>query len=141
MTCEDASEQDVAPEGEPGRAAAAAAAVSSSTAGASSTASSSKITLERDRRRRALRTANLEVWLNGPKPPKGPFDSNIKKNTGFIKRVKQTLGTETRDQLAREITTLNLDKYIDEVVQAVPEGLGKCTVAKDCVAAAEVSVA
>jgi hypothetical protein len=93
---------------------------------------------ERDKKRVALRRANLNIWQNGPKPPSGPLDSNMKKNTGFIKRVRQSLGAESKDQLLKEIETLNLEKYIDELVQAVTEGLGKCTGAKDCIAAAEV---
>lgn len=101
-------------------------------------ASTSKLTSERDKKRRDLRSENVQIWTSGPKPPNGPLDSNIKKNTGFIKKVKQTLGVESRDQIVREVATLNLDKYIDEVVQAIPEGLAKCTTAKDCIAAAEV---
>lgn len=100
---------------------------------------SSTFTAERDRKRVALRRANLDTWRNGPKPPFGPLDSNMKKNTGFIKRIRQSLGAESKDQLLKEIETLNLDKYTDELTQAVAEGLGKCTGAKDCIAAAEVS--
>lgn len=99
---------------------------------------SSTISTDRDRKRIALRRTNIEIWKNGPKPPKGPLDSNMKKNTGFIKRIRQSLGAESKDQLLKEIETLNLDKYIEEIILAVAEGLGKCTGAKDCFAAAEV---
>jgi regulator of nonsense transcripts 2 len=112
-------------------------AASSSQQSTSAVASTSKLTLERDKRRLALRTANERVWQDGPSPPKGPLDSNIKKNTAYIKRIRQTLGTETKEQLAKDSLTLNLDKYIEEIVQAIPEGLSKCTNAKDCLAAAE----
>jgi regulator of nonsense transcripts 2 len=93
---------------------------------------------ERDKKRLNLRRANIEIWKNGPKPPTGPLDSNMKKNTGFIKRIRQSLGAESKDQLLKEIETLNLDKYIEEIILAVAEGLGRCTGAKDCIAAAEV---
>ena len=104
-------------------------------------ASSSKLTAEREKRRISLRQSNWDVWQSGPQPPSGPLDSNMKKNTGFIKRVRQSLGVESKEQLIKEVATLNLDKYIDEVIQAIPEGLAKCTSAKDCGAAAEVSAA
>lgn len=107
--------------------------------GPEASTSSSTFWEERDRKRVNLRNANLEIWQTGPRPPSGSLDSNMKKNTGFIKRIRQSLGVESRDQIIKEIETLNLDKYIDEVVQAVPEGLSKCTTAKDCIAAAEVS--
>lgn len=94
--------------------------------------------VERAKKRVALQSANLEVWQDGPSPPCGSLDSNMKKNTGFIKRVRQSLGVESRDSIIKEVATLNLDKYIDEVIQAIPEGLSKCTTAKDCLAAAEV---
>lgn len=99
--------------------------------------STSKLTVERDKKRIAIRTTNLQIWQNGPKTLKGPLDSNMKKNTAFIKRIRQTLGAETKDQLIKDATTLNLDKYIEEIVQAIPEGLSKCNTSKDCIAAAE----
>lgn len=99
--------------------------------------STSKLNTEREKRRLAIRTANLQVWQDGPKTLKGPLDSNMKKNTAFIKRIRQTLGAETKDQLIKDAVTLNLDKYIEEIVQAIPEGLSKCSTSKDCLAAAE----
>ncbi|UZJ53432.1 hypothetical protein CBS101457_002752 [Exobasidium rhododendri] len=114
-------------------------AMASLEAGTSSTtqAASSTWTAERAKKRIALQFANTEIWQNGPSPPSGSLDSNMKKNTGFIKRVRQSLGVESRDVLVKEVETLNLDKYVDEVIQAIPEGLSKCTTAKDCLAAAE----
>ncbi|PWN31703.1 ARM repeat-containing protein [Meira miltonrushii] len=99
--------------------------------------STSKLTIEREKKRIAIRSANLQVWQDGPKALKGPLDSNMKKNTAFIKRIRQTLGAETKDQLIKDATSLNLDKYIEEIVQAIPEGLSKCNTSKDCIAAAE----
>jgi regulator of nonsense transcripts 2 len=103
-------------------------------------ASTSSWIEERAKKRIALQSANAEIWQHGPSPPSGSLDSNMKKNTGFIKRVRQSLGVETREVLIKEVATLNLDKYIDEVIQAIPEGLLKCTTAKDCLAAAEVRI-
>ncbi|MCO5565609.1 hypothetical protein L7F22_019283 [Adiantum nelumboides] len=102
-----------------------------------SASSTSKLAVEREKRRIAIRTANVQVWQDGPKTLKGPLDSNMKKNTAFIKRIRQTLGAETKEQLIKDAITLNLDKYIEEIVQAIPEGLSKCSTSKDCLAAAE----
>lgn len=97
-----------------------------------------KPSAERDRKRLALREKNLLTWRDGPATPSGSLDSSMKKNTGFIKRVRQGLGVDAKAQLIKEAATLNLDKYVDELVQAVPEGLSKCIAPKDCIAAAEV---
>ncbi|PWN50734.1 ARM repeat-containing protein [Violaceomyces palustris] len=93
---------------------------------------------EKERRRLVLRANNLDTWRSGPSPPRGALDSNLKKNTAFIKKVKQGLGHDSREQLLKELGTLNLDKYLEEIVQAVPEGLTKCITNKDCSAAVEV---
>lgn len=108
-------------------------------AGPSSVAASNpRLALERDKKRIALRLRNLSVWDQGPNEPQGNLDSNLKKNTGYIKRVRQGLGVEAKPQLTKEAASLNLGKYVEELAQAVPEGLAKCTLAKDCLAAAEV---
>lgn len=99
----------------------------------------SKLTVERDKKRLALRATNLEVWEKGAKPPGGSLDSSMKKNTGFIKKVRQGLTADAKVQLLKEAATLNLDKYVEELAQAVPEGLAKCVTAKDSFAALEVS--
>ena len=102
------------------------------------TSAAGKLALERDRKRIVLRQRNLAVWQDGPRTPSGSLDSNMKKNTGFIKRVRQGLGVDAKAQLLKETATLNLDKYVEELTQAIPEGLSKCTLSKDCVAATEV---
>lgn len=114
------------------------AAAASAPTEAAAASSSKSAAMERDKKRLSIRQANAQVWREGPRPPKGPLDSNMKKNTGFIKRVKQTLGVESRDHIVKEVATLNLDKYVEEVVQAIPEGLAKCASQKDSFAAAEV---
>lgn len=70
--------------------------------------------------------------------PSGSLDSNLKKNTAFIKRVRQSLALDSRDQLLKEVQTLSLEKYLEEIVQAVPDGLAKCASVKDCWSAVEV---
>ncbi|CAD6985898.1 unnamed protein product [Tilletia controversa] len=120
------------------KAAASADAVSAAPA---SSAVAVKATQERDKKRAALRAANLDTWASGPSPPTGALDSSLKKNTAFVKRVKQGLGLESRDAALKDIATLNLDKYVEEVVQMVPDGLSRCSSLKDYLAAAEVLTA
>ena len=93
---------------------------------------------ERDKKRRQLRAANLQAWQKAPPTIPKSLDSNLKKNTTFVKRVKQSIGQDARDQLLKDLPQLNLEKYLQELIQAVPEGLGRCLTAKDCFAATEV---
>ncbi|CAG8551824.1 10052_t:CDS:10, partial [Dentiscutata erythropus] len=91
-------------------------------------------------RRQELRNANLAAWRQG-KPDSSAFknlDSNIKKNTGFIKKCKAQLSAEYQQQLLKDIKTLTLEKYISEVVVAVIEGVQKCKASADAWAAVEV---
>lgn len=102
---------------------------------------------EKDKRRIALRSTNLEIKVssssssssNSSSLIKGPFDSNLKKNTAFVKRVRQNLGVESKDQFLREITSLGLDKYREEIIGALPEGMSRCANGKDVTACMEVS--
>ncbi|KAJ1022534.1 hypothetical protein NDA16_003523 [Ustilago loliicola] len=93
---------------------------------------------EREKKRRQLRAANLQAWTSGPSAAPKTLDSNLKKNTAFVKRIKQSIGQDARDQLLKDLPQLNLEKYLQELTQAVPEGLSKCVTAKDCFAAAEI---
>ncbi|SNX86027.1 related to NMD2 - Nonsense-mediated mRNA decay protein 2 [Melanopsichium pennsylvanicum] len=93
---------------------------------------------QREQKRRQLRVANLQVWKSGPTRIPNTLDSNLKKNTAYLKRVKQSIGQDARDQLLKDLPLLNLEKYLQELIQAVSEGLARCTTAKDCFAAAEI---
>ncbi|CAG8561233.1 3829_t:CDS:10, partial [Paraglomus brasilianum] len=89
--------------------------------------------------RRELRETNLAAWRND-KPDSAAsknFDSNIKKNIGFIKKVKTQLSAEYQQQLLKDIRTLTLAKYISEVVGAVIDGVQKNKSASDVWAAVE----
>ncbi|CAG8467472.1 12964_t:CDS:10 [Funneliformis caledonium] len=94
----------------------------------------------KNERRQELRNANLLAWRQG-KPDSSAFknlDSNIKKNTGFIKKCKTQLSAEYQQQLLKDIKTLTLEKYISEVVAAVLEGAQKCKMTADVWVAVEV---
>lgn len=67
-----------------------------------------------------------------------PLDSSLKRYTAFIKKVRQSIGAENRDQLLRDIETLSLEKYVDELDGAVLEGISRCKSEKDIWSAVEV---
>lgn len=66
------------------------------------------------------------------------LDSNIKKNTAFIKKCKTGLTADVSTQLLNDIKKLSLEKYISEVVAAILEGLLRCKLSADVAAAIEV---
>lgn len=49
------------------------------------------------------------------------LDSNIKRNTSFIKKLKEKLGEEQKEALCQELQLLNLSRYVSEVVNAIAE--------------------
>lgn len=81
-----------------------------------------------------LVTLDLTPCLETPKN----LDSNIKKNTAFIKKCKTSLGTDLKTQLLNDINKLSLEKYISEIVGSVLEGMLKCKTSVDISACVEV---
>lgn len=66
------------------------------------------------------------------------LDSSLKRHTAFIKKIRQSVGAENRDQLLKDIETLSLEKYVDELDGAVIEGISRCRSEKDVWSAVEV---
>ncbi|KAG2345664.1 ARM repeat-containing protein [Suillus weaverae] len=66
------------------------------------------------------------------------LDSSLKRHTGLIKRMRQSLGTDHRDQIIKDIDSLSLEKYIDEIAGATLEGIARCKTEKDVWSAVEV---
>lgn len=66
------------------------------------------------------------------------LDSNIKKNTAFIKKCKTSLQADYQKQLLNDINKLSLEKYISEIVGAVIEGMAKCKTSADVASCVEV---
>ncbi|RKP10363.1 ARM repeat-containing protein, partial [Thamnocephalis sphaerospora] len=66
------------------------------------------------------------------------LDSSLKKNTAFIKKCRASLGQDAQVQLLRDMQQLKLDKYVSEIVAAIPEGLLRCKREPDVVAAVEI---
>ncbi len=68
-----------------------------------------------------------------------PIDSSLKKNTAFIKRVRQNLNGDNQQSLLKDISSISLERYLSEITSAVTEGLLKCKATADVRAAVEVS--
>ncbi|KAI9361822.1 armadillo-type protein, partial [Pilaira anomala] len=85
-----------------------------------------------------LRTLNKLAWETGKRETPKNLDSNIKKNTAFIKKCKTSLGTDLKTQLLNDINKLSLEKYISEIVGSVLEGMLKCKTSVDISACVEV---
>lgn len=70
--------------------------------------------------------------------PSKALDSSLKRHTALIKRMRQSLGSENHDQILKDIESLSLEKYVDEISGAVVEGIGRCKTEKDVWSAVEV---
>ncbi|OCH88273.1 transcription factor [Obba rivulosa] len=66
------------------------------------------------------------------------LDSSLKRHTALIKRIKLSIGTENHDQIVKDIESLSLEKYVDELVGAVLEGIARCKTEKDVWSAVEI---
>ncbi|KAJ1826455.1 mRNA decay protein [Coemansia sp. RSA 2599] len=93
---------------------------------------------KRHERLRGLQRSNIDSW-SGRQPKLDPkaLDSNIKKNTGFIKKCKTSMGQDSAAQLQREVKLLKLEKYVSEIVPAAAEGLLRCKASADVAAAVD----
>jgi regulator of nonsense transcripts 2 len=66
------------------------------------------------------------------------LDSSLKRHTALIKRMRQSMGTDNRDQIIKDTDALSLEKYIDEIAGASVEGIARCKTEKDVWSAVEV---
>ncbi|KZP18693.1 ARM repeat-containing protein [Athelia psychrophila] len=97
---------------------------------------SAKIDEENIRHTRRVKLKELNAVPNDPDAAK--LDSSLKRHTALIKRMRQSIGAENRDQLLKDIDSLSLEKYIDEIASAAVEGVGRCKTEKDVWSAVEV---
>jgi regulator of nonsense transcripts 2 len=70
---------------------------------------------------------------------KASLDSSLKRHTALIKRAKLSIGLENRDQILKDIESLTLEKYVEEIATSLLEGLARCKTDKDVWSATEVS--
>ncbi|KZO98973.1 ARM repeat-containing protein [Calocera viscosa TUFC12733] len=101
------------------------------------TASKDDSELSKRQRRLALRANNLAAYTS-PETPSKSLDSSLKRHTALIKRLRQSLAYENRDQVMKDVDTLTLEKYLDEIVGAISEGVFKCKTDRDVWSAVEV---
>jgi len=87
-----------------------------------------------------LRYEAAELILASSTGSSKSLDSSLKRHTAFIKRIRQSVGAENRDQLLKDIETLSLEKYVDELGSAVLDGISRCKTEKDVWSAVEVRV-
>lgn len=66
------------------------------------------------------------------------LDSSLKRHTTLIKRIRQSMAAENRDQIIKDIESLSLEKYIDEIAGAIVEGIARCKTERDVWGAVEV---
>ncbi|KIJ67888.1 hypothetical protein HYDPIDRAFT_147949 [Hydnomerulius pinastri MD-312] len=100
------------------------------------TASLSKV--EEEKGRHARRVKLKELNLSHDTPESSRLDSSLKRHTALIKRMRLSIGVDNRDQIIKDIDSLSLEKYIDEIAGAALEGIVRCKTEKDVWAAVEV---
>lgn len=69
------------------------------------------------------------------------LDSSLKKNSGFIRKIRVSLNEATLPSLLVDISTISLEKYLSEVIGALTEGFMKCKSTADIFVGVEVSSA
>ncbi|KAF5321012.1 hypothetical protein D9619_001892 [Psilocybe cf. subviscida] len=69
------------------------------------------------------------------------LDSSLRRHTALIKRIRQSMASDNREQIMKDIDSLTLEKYIDELAGAIVEGLGRCKTEKDIWGAVEITSA
>ncbi|KAJ6587022.1 transcription factor [Mycena vulgaris] len=98
--------------------------------------SNSRLDEERVRlaRRKSLRSLNATPTTQ----ESSKLDSSLKRHTALIKRMRQSMAMDNRDQILKDIDTLSLEKYVDEIVGAAVEGIARCKTEKDVWSAVEI---
>lgn len=73
---------------------------------------------ERLAKKAELRLLNLAASKDRPELNTAMLDSSLKKNTAFIKKLKN-LTENQHDSLIKDLQSLNLTKYVSEIAQAI----------------------
>ncbi|KAM5543259.1 hypothetical protein V8D89_003133 [Ganoderma adspersum] len=100
-------------------------------------ATPSKVDEEQVRRAKRVALKELNISQMGQEMGKA-LDSSLKRHTALIKRMRQSMGLENRDQILKDVESLSLEKYVDEIVGAVTEGILRCKTEKDVWNAIEI---
>ncbi|KAI0093344.1 ARM repeat-containing protein [Irpex rosettiformis] len=97
----------------------------------------SKVDDEEARRLKRAALKELNVDHAGQEPSKA-LDSSLKRHTALIKRMRLSLGSENHAQILKDIESLSLEKYVEEISGAAVEGIGRCKTEKDVWSAVEI---
>lgn len=90
-------------------------------------------------RRLELRGLNQRAWSGEDVfTTLTKLDSSLKKNTGFIKKIRSFLTPDGCLVGLKEISTLSLEKYLSEITSSLAENLSKVSKSDDIFAAAEI---
>lgn len=65
--------------------------------------------------------SGIDVFPNKTKK----LDSSIKRNTGFIKKLKQGINKDSKESLNKDIAEVSLEKYLSEIITTANEVLIK----------------
>lgn len=93
---------------------------------------------EEEEKQKRIKRAELKQLNSAPSAPSKSLDSSLKRHSALIKRLRQSLGADNRDQVLKDIDGLTLEKYVEEIVQASVDGMSRCKTEKDVWAAAEI---
>ncbi|KAG8722033.1 hypothetical protein FRC08_007802 [Ceratobasidium sp. 394] len=99
---------------------------------------STSLPKEEEERIKRIKRAALKKLNCNPSAPSKSLDSSLKRHSALIKRLRQSLGSDNRDQILKDVDCLSLEKYVEEIVQASIEGMSRCKTEKDVWAAAEI---
>ncbi|GAA6010941.1 hypothetical protein JCM10207_004002 [Rhodosporidiobolus poonsookiae] len=94
----------------------------------------------RQQRRLDLRILNRAAWdRDGPLPGLGKLDTSLKRHTALLVKFRSSLNTPASvPAIVKEVNQLALEKYVEEAVGAVVEGVGKCKTGPETAGAVEV---
>lgn len=89
-------------------------------------------------RRLQLHELNTKAWSGAEVFPvkSKKLDSSIKRNTGFIKKLKQGITKDSKASLLKDLSEVSLEKYLSEVVNTAAEGLSNVSHKNEDVSAA-----
>ncbi|KAJ7587199.1 ARM repeat-containing protein [Mycena floridula] len=103
---------------------------------ANGTQTTSKLDEEKGRhvRRATLKKLNTQPVV----PESSKLDSSLRRHTALIKRMKLSIASDNRDQILKDIDSLTLEKYLEEIAGALLEGISRCKTEKDVWSAVEI---
>ncbi|QRW21674.1 eukaryotic translation initiation factor 4G [Rhizoctonia solani] len=99
---------------------------------------SSRESREEEEKQKRQKRAELKKSNETPPAPNKSLDSSLKRHSALIKRLRQSLGADNRDQVLKDVDSLSLEKYVEEIVQASVDGMSRCKTEKDIWSATEI---